>query len=908
MVDPHVFACLVHEAPDCVVDLVDNLRFLDPDSVVLLYDGSRHGTLLRDTDLADRDGVLIHPAPRPMVWGALHGFALDCMRFARDHLDFGAITIVDSDQLAVRARYSSHLAAFLALHPDAGCLVNDPQPQPSQTRVAPARVAWHEVALWRPFLQRFPEGERKFPHWTFWPSTVFTRSAACDLVELWEDDELQAIMSRTGIWATEEVILPTLVALAGHEILRSPCAYDLVRYRITYSRAQIDAAASRPDVFWVHPVPRRFGDPVRTHIRRRFGEYLPATRRSHMGPFHGPAQSPLPLLLPLLRRMDAVSGRLSHEEADLLAASASHALTALPPPHRVLAVAPNPRTMVVLRGAAQLVSPEATVGESRPADAGDHSPVSLLVVDELPDYAAIADAFSAVEADVVVGGLVVFHGYDARGGVRTFVDHLVADGGYQPVQQVQTVAVVRKERGAGFPRIGPIVKRMARVPGWLEPDEAALLAVAATWALRPPTANAIVEVGSYCGRGTVVLGGIVAASESNARVYAVDPFDGVVGAAGAGLTHTGPTLDRFTATIADAGLTGVVRTRQGKSVEIEWDQPIGLLVIDGLHDQPNVAADFRHFAPSLVPGAYVAFHDYADYYPGVQAFVAQLLRHSGFERVAQAGSLILLRADRGGSARAKGMAVAKRRPPAGRSATAAPKQPLVSCVMPTYNRRIFVPQAIRYFLRQDYADRELVVVDDGTDPVADLIPDDPRIRYIRLPDRRSIGAKRNIGCENARGDLLVHWDDDDWMADWRLRYQVETFLDQDVDVCGLSVVFFCEVPGEHGWRYEYPKGRRPWVHDPTFCYRRGLWASAPFPDSSHSLDARYLWQGRAKSVGTLNDPSFYVGIVHSGNTSRKDTTDSWWRPYPTDEIAAMMGTDWSFYRRSPDAGVGGGRR
>lgn len=36
---------------------------------------------------------------------------------------------------------------------------------------------------------------------------------------------------------------------------------------------------------------------------------------------------------------------------------------------------------------------------------------------------------------------------------------------------------------------------------------------------------------------------------------------------------------------------------------------------------------------------------------------------------------------------------------------------LVSCIMPTYNRRAPVPRAIRYFLRQDYPKRELILLD-----------------------------------------------------------------------------------------------------------------------------------------------------------------------------------------------------
>lgn len=63
--------------------------------------------------------------------------------------------------------------------------------------------------------------------------------------------------------------------------------------------------------------------------------------------------------------------------------------------------------------------------------------------------------------------------------------------------------------------------------------------------------------------------------------------------------------------------------------------------------------------------------------------------------------------------------------------------------MPTANRRAFVPLAIRYFQRQDYAEKELVILDDGEDAIGDLIPDDPRVRYIRLNGKRTLGAKRN---------------------------------------------------------------------------------------------------------------------------------------------------------------------
>ena len=98
----------------------------------------------------------------------------------------------------------------------------------------------------------------------------------------------------------------------------------------------------------------------------------------------------------------------------------------------------------------------------------------------------------------------------------------------------------------------------------------------------------------------------------------------------------------------------------------------------------------------------------------------------------------------------------------------------VSC--PTAGRRIFVPHAIRRFLAQDYPDCELIVVDDGADPVDDLIPDNPAIRYFRLSGKNSVGAKRNIACGHARGEIILHWDDDDWSAPWRVSYQVEQLV------------------------------------------------------------------------------------------------------------------------------------
>src|SRR5262249_45907063 len=115
---------------------------------------------------------------------------------------------------------------------------------------------------------------------------------------------------------------------------------------------------------------------------------------------------------------------------------------------------------------------------------------------------------------------------------------------------------------------------------------------------------------------------------------------------------------------------------------------------------------------------------------------------------------------------------------------------LVSCIMPTCDRGQYVPRAVDYFLRQDYPRCEFVVVDDGSAPVGDLLHEDDRIRYIALDTKLTVGAKRNLACEIARGDIIIHWDDDDWYPARRVSSQVDALLQKGADVCGTSRLLY----------------------------------------------------------------------------------------------------------------------
>jgi glycosyltransferase involved in cell wall biosynthesis len=223
-------------------------------------------------------------------------------------------------------------------------------------------------------------------------------------------------------------------------------------------------------------------------------------------------------------------------------------------------------------------------------------------------------------------------------------------------------------------------------------------------------------------------------------------------------------------------------------------------------------------------------------------------------------------------------------------------EPLVTCIMPTHNRRSFVPQAIRCFLRQDYSKLELLVVDDGTESIADLVPTSDRIRYVRFDQKLTIGAKRNLACEKARGEFIVHWDDDDWYPSWRVRAQVRAMIERGADMCGSSCVAYFDPARDQAWEYRYPQTKGPWVAGNTLAYRKSFWSSHKFPDIQVGEDSRFVWSSKGRAVVDLADPGLCVATVHSNNTSRKNVNAVYWHAQPGNYIASLIGDDVYFYR------------
>jgi predicted O-methyltransferase YrrM len=194
--------------------------------------------------------------------------------------------------------------------------------------------------------------------------------------------------------------------------------------------------------------------------------------------------------------------------------------------------------------------------------------------------------------------------------------------------------------------------------GFMPPDEGDALYEAAVAAGRALPGLAFLEVGSYCGRSTVWLGG--AARECDTVLYAVDHHRGSEENQ-AGWEHHDTsvvdvrvgkmdTLPFFRATIHDAGLEHQVFAVVGQSplVAAHWATPLSFLFIDGGHGDEPARLDYERWVPHVAIGGTLAIHDvFPDPVDGGRPPYERIFRpalESGrFQLLSATGSLRVLR-------------------------------------------------------------------------------------------------------------------------------------------------------------------------------------------------------------------------------------------------------------------------
>jgi MMP 1-O-methyltransferase len=166
------------------------------------------------------------------------------------------------------------------------------------------------------------------------------------------------------------------------------------------------------------------------------------------------------------------------------------------------------------------------------------------------------------------------------------------------------------------------------IPGFLADNEIRFLGALAACV---PAKGAIVEIGSFKGKSTVMLAS-VAARYGRGPVVAIDPHAGL-SYLGTHVPQQDPTFNEFLASLKSVGVEQHVDICRALSQDVarNWNRPIRLLWIDGDHSYQACKDDFDSFSPHLSDGAVIALHDSLNAFEGpIRVFVEEILRSDRF--------------------------------------------------------------------------------------------------------------------------------------------------------------------------------------------------------------------------------------------------------------------------------------
>lgn len=116
-------------------------------------------------------------------------------------------------------------------------------------------------------------------------------------------------------------------------------------------------------------------------------------------------------------------------------------------------------------------------------------------------------------------------------------------------------------------------------------------------------------------------------------------------------------------------------------------------------------------------------------------------------------------------------------------------EPLVSVIIPTYNREKIISNSIFSVLNQTYKNFELIIVDDcSTDNTVDVVKkiNDPRIVVLRQPQNMGACAARNRGVDESKGSIIAFQDSDDLWNERKLERQISELYKNHADITFCS--------------------------------------------------------------------------------------------------------------------------
>ena len=199
-------------------------------------------------------------------------------------------------------------------------------------------------------------------------------------------------------------------------------------------------------------------------------------------------------------------------------------------------------------------------------------------------------------------------------------------------------------------------------------------------------------------------------------------------------------------------------------------------------------------------------------------------------------------------------------------------QPLVSIITPTRNRSGLLRLCSRWISHQTYKGPIEWIVIEASELYYPIYPperDFNRVEIVRVPSNTSIGTMRNIAVMQARGNIIVHFDDDDWQSPNRVARQVDA----------LRGSYIVESSDYYCYFLYTDKASKSWSWGRTFhgsgcslAYTKDAWRERQFPNVKVGEDQIFCRSPRRGYVKNTRDSDLFVYMRHNSNTSELGPT------------------------------------
>ena len=225
-------------------------------------------------------------------------------------------------------------------------------------------------------------------------------------------------------------------------------------------------------------------------------------------------------------------------------------------------------------------------------------------------------------------------------------------------------------------------------------------------------------------------------------------------------------------------------------------------------------------------------------------------------------------------------------------------KPLVSVIMPTTRRPRFLAQAVRYYQRQTFEKRELVIVANGPEADVSMVPESGSIRIVRLEKEISIGQARNIGVENAAGAVIAMFDDDDWYApEWLQACMTRIGSAPDPNMALVTMWRILVLLTWNGQLLLSEPGTA-WCQGGTYAFSRRLWERRPYRAVKLDEDTAFFKDHRFWYM-PVEKPELLVYLRHNQGHGGRMTHDHYMKRCEPSGLSLkqiMPSEDAAFYR------------